>query len=255
MAKYIDIGANLTSKQFTNIPDILNDSLNWNVERIIITGTSVRNSQAAVEMVNKYKWYPLYSTVGVHPHDAKSCNNKTLDELRELIKNDRVVAIGECGLDWNRLFSSKSLQLKWFRNQLDLAVEFNKPVFLHERDAFDDFYNILFEYKGKINGVVHCFTGTKEDAQKYIDLGMYIGITGWVCDDRRNKSLLEALHVIPLDKMMVETDSPFLSPVKGQTNYPANITYVVDRIAQELGKDNVELAEIVYDNTIKFFNL
>ncbi|QKF94547.1 TatD-like protein [Fadolivirus algeromassiliense] len=255
MAKYIDIGANLTKKQFNDISALLNDAKEWNVERIIITGTTVNNSKQAFEMINMYKWYPLYSTAGVHPHDAKTCNKNTLDELRNLLKNDNVVAVGECGLDYDRMFSPKNVQLEWFRKQLDLAVEFNKPVFLHERSAFDDFYNIMVEYKDKIRGVVHCFTGTKEQAQKYIDLGLYIGLTGFICDKRRNKETLEALHTIPLDRLMIETDAPFMSPVGKHPNYPSYVSYVTIGIAEELKLKEQELAHQVYNNTIQFFNL
>ena len=253
MLQYIDIGANLSSKQFSYLPPILNEAQQNGVCRIIITGSNLKNSEKAQTIIKKYPWYPLFSTVGIHPHDAKTFNDNTLIELRKLLTHPNVVAVGECGLDYNRMFSPKEIQIKCFRAHLDLAVELNKPLFLHERDAENDFYNILSEYKGKVRGVVHCFTGNKETVQKYLDLGMSIGITGWICDDRRNKDLLEAIKVIPLDKIMVETDSPFLSPIKGQTNVPSNIGYVVAKIAKELNKDELDLANTFYNNTTSFF--
>lgn len=252
MSKYIDIGVNLNSKQFNSVQEVLDDAWNNYVD-IIITGTNLKNSQNALKLVEKYKDYNLHSTVGIHPHDAKTGDDNTIMELEKLMINDRVVAIGECGLDLNRCFSPKDQQIKCFRQQLELAVKYNKPGFMHERDAFEDMYQILTEYKGKIRGVIHCFTGTKEQVKKYTDMGLSIGITTWVCDDRRNKNVLEALKHIPLDKLMVETDSPFLSPFKGQTNYPSNIYYAVDRIARELGKTHDEIAEICLKNTKQFF--
>ena len=254
MSQYIDIGANLTSKQFSYIPPLLNDAQKNGVQRIILTGSNLKNSEKAINLTKKYPWYPLFATVGIHPHDAKSFTDNTTNDLKKLLADPKVVAVGECGLDYNRMFSPKEMQIKCFRTQLDLAIELGKPVFLHERDAVEDFYNILSEYKDKkIRGVVHCFTGNKETAQKYLDLGMFIGITGWICDDRRNKDLVDALTIIPLDKMMVETDSPFLSPIRGQTNVPSNIKYVVAKIAKELNKDENELANQLYNNTKSFF--
>lgn len=255
MSQYIDIGANLTSKQFTFIPPLLNDAQKNGVQKIIITGTNLKNSERAIFLTKKYPWYPLFSTVGIHPHDAKSFTDNTPNELKKLLSDPKVAAVGECGLDYNRMFSPKDMQIKCFRAHLDLAVELDKPLFLHERDAVDDFYNILLEYKGKVKGVVHCFSGNKETVQKYLDLGMFIGITGWICDDRRNKDLVEALPVIPLDKMMVETDSPFLSPFPRQTNVPANVKYIVAKIAKVLNKDETELATQFYNNTTSFFSL
>jgi TatD DNase family protein len=254
MSKYIDIGANLTNKKFKNIDQILQNATECNVERIIITGTNMMKSIAAVKMVEKYGKFALYATVGVHPHDASSCDTKTISKMEKLIKsNDYVCAVGECGLDYNRMFSPKNVQLRWFEEQIKLAIKLEKPLFLHERDAANDFYNMLVKYKGKVRGVVHCFTGNKETVQKYVGLGMHIGITGWICDLKRNKDLLEAVKCVPLDKLMIETDAPFLSPVKNRLNEPSNVGYVVNKMAQVLHIDETKLAKILYDNTVKFF--
>jgi len=254
MSKYIDIGANLTSKKFNNLDKLLQNAVDHNVERIIITGTSMKKSIAAVKMVEKYGSHYLYATVGVHPHDAKNCDEKTVQKMERLIKsNTYVCAVGECGLDYNRMFSPKNVQLRWFEEQIKLAIKLDKPLFLHERDAATDFYNMLNKYKGKIRGVVHCFTGNKETVEKYVSLGMHIGITGWICDKRRNKDLLEAVKHVPLDKLMVETDAPFLSPVKNRLNVPSNVGYVVNKLAEVLDVEESTLTKVLYDNTMEFF--
>ena len=258
MAKYIDIGANLTCEQFKNhTREIIDDSKKWDVERIIITGTTVANSFEAQKMVKDHNDYKLYFTAGIHPHNAKTCNNETINKLRELLKDPLCVAVGECGLDYDRMFSTKDDQIKWFEEQIKLAIEVNKPLFLHEREAFDDFYEILSKYSGKVKGVVHCFTGNKDHLEKYLSIGMHIGITGWVCDSNkgRNSELIAALKSLPVDKLMIETDSPYLCPIKGKTNYPAYIAYVVEKCASIMKINPIELANKCHSTTIDFFNL
>jgi TatD DNase family protein len=257
---YIDIGANLTHHIYkNNLKEVLEDSKKWYVEKLIITGTKLSNIKDAQTISYKYPEYNIYYTSGVHPHNAKELNKSNFNIIEKLCLDTRCLAIGECGLDYDRMFSSKEEQLFWFEEQIKLSIKYNKPLFLHERDAFEDFYNILSKYKGQIRGVVHCFTGNKNQINKYLELGMYIGITGWICDDHRNKNLIEAIRMMDkkyLDRLMIETDCPFLSPIKeDKTNVPSYIYYVLLRLCKELNINEKELETILYNNTTKFFNL
>lgn len=259
---FIDIGANLTNKQFKDcLVDVLEDAYKWSVERIILTGTNYRNTQESKLLTEKYPKYNLYFTSGVHPHDVQRLNKADFAKLEELAKHPKCVAIGECGLDYNRMFSPKVDQLYWFEEQIKLSIKLQKPLFLHERDAEDDFYNLLQKHsKDLVNPVVHCFTGTLDSLKKYLDLGCYIGITGWINDDRRNGDLIHALQNVEqkmlLDRIMIETDCPFLSPVKhDRFCVPSYVYYVLKKLASVLKMDEKELEEIVYKNTLKCFSL
>ena len=167
------------------------------VEIIIVNDGSKDDTPCiAEEYASKYPG-TLFSTSGVHPHDAKTCNGHTMFELEKISKNDCVVAIGECGLDYNRNYSPQPVQRKWFEKQIELAEELNMPLFLHDRESYDDFAKIMKKHKQiASNSVVHCFTGTKYEAEDYLDLGCYIGITGWICDERRNDDLLKAIKIV-----------------------------------------------------------
>ncbi len=261
MSKYIDIGVNITSKQLCNsIHTILEDGFAHNVTDMIFTGSTLQNSLKSLEfaeicnLLSDNKVH-LWTTIGVHPHNANKWTDNTHHKIdEELIKNNNtIVAVGETGLDYNRLFSTKEQQLKAFEDHIKLAIKYNKPLFLHERDAFDDFYKMLSKYKGQIRGVVHCFTGNKQNVLKYLDCGMYIGITGWIADNQRNTDLLDAIKVIPLDKLMLETDAPYLSPIRSSICYPSEIRYVSQTIAAAIGIVEEELAKICYANTCRFF--
>lgn len=260
--KIIDIGINLMHRLFNDDREkIVIDAAQVGVSPLIITGTSERSSSQAVNYAEKYKG-KLYCTAGVHPHDTKLCNNETINNLEKLSKHDCVVAIGECGLDYNRDFSPRDIQRKYFEAQVELACKTGLPLFLHERDAFDDFCSILEKYRSDISKmVVHCFTGNKEQLQKYIQLGCYIGITGWICDERRGKHLLDLVKFIPKDRLMIETDAPFLTPrnldekPKNERNEPKYLVHILDELAYYLDEDVEDLANRVYRNTKLFFNI
>lgn len=241
--------------------EIIEEAKKVGVNKFIITGTTVQSSQIANNYASNYPDY-LYSTAGVHPHDAKTCNNETISILKELAKNNNVVAIGECGLDYNRDFSPRDVQREWFEKQILLAKDLDMPLFLHERDAHEDLYKILSKHDDIAEkSVVHCFTGTKEEAENYINLGCYIGITGWICDMKRGKSLQEAVKSIPSDKLMIETDAPFLIPknfdekVKRNRNEPKYLPHILKTIAYYKNEDLKQLSKDVTKNTIKFFNI
>ena len=258
----IDIGVNLMHKSFNkDREEIIKNAKNLGVSPLILTGTTEKTSLEAKNYVSKFNG-DLYSTAGVHPHNAKDCNEKTIANLAKIAKSSYVVAIGECGLDYNRNFSPQNKQKKWFERQIQLAIELDMPLFLHDREAYDDFSSILEKYDGKIkNAVVHCFTGTKKELKKYLDLGCYIGITGWVCDERRGKSLAKMINIIPEDKLMVETDAPFLIPrdmkkrPKNNRNDPRFLPHIFEAIAFNMDKDPIELSKIVYKNTLEFFEI
>lgn len=258
----IDIGLNLMHKSYNNDRnEIMDDAKKVGVSGAIITGSDIKSSISACEYASKYRGV-LYSTAGVHPHDAKTCNEDTLIILENLAKNDCVVAIGECGLDYNRNYSPQDVQRKWFRKQLELADKLQMPVFLHDRESYTDFSKILREFpKVAKRSVVHCFTGNKDEVKDYLSLGCYIGVTGWICDERRGDELKEAVKYIPPERLMIETDGPFLIPrdlkpkPKKHRNEPKYLPHILNRIALEMGVDASKLAIQVTKNTKNFFNI
>ena len=256
----IDIGANLTHKSFHNeIDRIVREAQEVHVTHQIITGADIQSSKEAIKIARKYPKV-LFSTAGIHPHDTKDCNETTLIDLQNLLKEKEVVAVGECGLDYDRCYSEVSVQKTWFEEQLAIADELDMPVFLHSRDAFEDFVSILNNFpKLHKNSIVHCFTGSKKEVEKYLDMGMSIGVTGWICDSRRNKDLLEAIHSIPLDKLLIETDAPYLLPrdlkLKHNQNEPKYLPHILNTIARIINVSPEELELKTIENTKKFFRL
>lgn len=198
--KIIDIGVNLMHRSYNQDREQVVERAAANgVSPLVITGTSLRNSMEAARYASRLPG-KLYSTAGVHPHDAKSCTDETMKQLKQLAAQPQVVAIGECGLDYNRDFSPRDVQRKWFAEQIDLALEQDMPLFLHEREAFSDFIATLKEQSVR-KAVVHCFTGTLPELKAYLEMGFHIGITGWICDERRGKHLKELVRMIPLDRL------------------------------------------------------
>ena len=212
MNDIVDIGVNLAHRSFhADRKTVIQRAFNAGVRTMVITGTSLASSQEAQQIAREYPGQ-LFSTAGVHPHDSRNCTMDTIAELRRLAALEQVVAIGECGLDFNRDFSPRPEQEKWFEAQVALAEELQKPLFLHERDASQRFYDILTAVRKSVPAVVHCFTGSRESLKMYLDLGLHIGITGWICDERRGMPLRELVREIPLDRLMIETDAPYLVP-------------------------------------------
>ncbi|MBB4807936.1 TatD DNase family protein [Chryseobacterium defluvii] len=261
MNTYIDIGINLTNKQFINEHDeIINRALDHGVEHMILTGTSVRGSKESSEIAEDYPEI-LLSTAGIHPHDAKSYNDQSINELRKLLKLSHVVSVGECGLDFDRDFSPRPAQEKCYHAQLQLAIEVNKPLFLHERAAFKRFNEITDEYLAQLpEAVVHCFTGTLEEAKIYLDQGFYLGFTGSISDEKRFKHLEEVIQYTPLDRMMIETDAPFMLPKnmprqQNRRNEPSFLPYVAQTIARIKKISISEVADETTETTRNFFRL
>lgn len=241
--------------------EVIEDGVKSGVEKYIITGTTIQSSETAKNYAINFPDL-LYSTAGVHPHNAKDFNENSLKKIEDLSEFDCVIAIGECGLDYNRNFSAPEIQRKVFKKQIQLAQKLNMPLFLHERDAHEDLFNILKEYPEMCEkSVIHCFTGTKEEAENYLDLGCYIGITGWVCDNKRGKSLQEAVKIIPSNKMMIETDAPFLIPKnfdkrpKNNRNEPKYLAHILKTISIYKNINEENLAKDLTNTTKRFFNI
>lgn len=262
MRDLIDIGINLTHRSFDRDRDaVISRAASAGVATLIITGTSAYDSQRAAALA-RARPATCFSTAGVHPHHAKDCDLGTIETLRRLAAEANVVAIGECGLDFNRDYSPRDVQEKWFEAQLELAAEVALPLFLHERDAADRMLAILGKHRSKLaGGVVHCFTGTAATAERYLALDLHIGVTGWICDERRGASLVEAARSIPLDRLMIETDGPFLLPrtlaaaAKERRNEPAFLPEVVKALARATGRDELEIATATTRTARRFFRL
>ncbi|MDI9347344.1 MAG: TatD family hydrolase [Methylacidiphilales bacterium] len=253
----IDIGANLTHPSFEkDLSEVLVRAWNSGIEAIIITGGTLTESARARELC-KYD-SKLYYTCGIHPHEA--INHKDFDQenFLAMLHNDRCVALGECGLDYHRNYSSPDIQQVLFHQQLSIAKGSSLPLFLHQRNALDDYLAIIKEHTLCNKLVTHCFTEGRETLKKLLDIGSYIGITGWLCDKRRNQELLEAISYIPQDKLLIETDAPFLTPdeVKDidKRNEPSNLIWIVRKIAALRGITNEELITITTNNSLKLFD-
>ena len=253
-----DIGANLTHASFREDLDaVLVRARAAGVDTIVVTGTSVEDSRHAADLAAARG---LYATAGVHPHHARDCNAQTIPALRELARHPKIVAIGECGLDFNRNYSPHPDQEKWFVAQLELAAELGKPLFLHSRDAHPRFAEILRNLRvGK--AVAHCFTGEADEMRATLDLGLYIGITGWICDERRGAHLVPLVNEIPRDRLLLETDSPYLTPrdlhpqPKARRNEPAHLPHILRAVARARGEQPEILAEATTRNAREFFGI
>lgn len=260
LAPCIDIGVNLTNKRFRqDITNVIHAARHAGVTKMIVTGTSVLESKRAAQLCLNYPGI-LYSTAGIHPHDAKSCDERSRAELELLLAAESTVAVGECGLDYNRDFSPRDQQLAAFELQLKLAAELQLPVFMHERDAHGPFVELVKAYRDDlVGGVVHCFTGSLREAEVYLDLDLHLGVTGWICDERRGLHLVDVVRRIPENRMMIETDAPYLAPrdirPKIGRNEPKYLPHILSTIARHTGRPIVQLASVLFNTTVNFFQL
>jgi len=258
----IDIGANLSHESFSgDLDQIIDEAQQVGIQHIMVTGTSIADSSKAASLATHYEGY-LSSTAGVHPHEAASFNECMPKDLKALALQDCVKAIGETGLDYFRDYSPREDQKAALAQQLQLAVDLQMPVFLHQREGHEDFMQILREYRNSLpRGVVHCFTGTEAELRDYLELDMHIGITGWICDERRGHHLHEFIHLIPENRLMLETDAPYLLPrtirpkPASRRNVPAHLVHVLATVAQCLGKNEKNIAELTTSNARDFFAL
>ena len=263
---FVDI-ANLTHESFQqDIVEVLDRAAQMGVEKIITTGACPVSSQAAVTLCKERRSHPvkLYATLGVHPHAAHQFSQNVVQDLylQAEQEQDVVKAIGETGLDFYRDLSPRPVQEQAFHEQLDLAAQLNLPVFLHEREAHERFFAILQEHRDDLPRViVHCFTGDKRALFRYLDLDCFIGLTGWITDKKRGKHLLPLIGNIPVHRLLVETDAPYLLPhniyprPKTRRNEPALLPEVFRALAVQRDETEHELMQNLYRNANFFFNL
>ena len=258
----IDIGANLTHDSFDHDrADVIANAQAAAVAQFIVTGASREHSPMALRLAQEYKGV-CFATAGVHLHHATEYTDECDAEMRALLAHDEVVAVGECGLDFFRDFSPRPAQRRAFEMQLQTAVDIGKPLFLHQRDAHEDFMAIMRNFQGRIGpAVVHCFTGTREEMYDYLDNDWYIGITGWLCDERRGQHLREIVMDIPANRLMIETDAPYLMPrtlkpmPSSRRNEPKFLPHILEELAKERGEEVAVTASNSVLATKTFFRL
>jgi TatD DNase family protein len=258
----IDIGANLTNRAFASDLDAVLDRA-WasGVDCIVVTGTDVDSSARAIDLCARDATR-LFCTVGVHPHDSAAVGADWVDALERLSRHPCVRAIGECGLDFNRNYSPHDVQRRVFDAQLALAGRRGLPVFVHDRDAGTDVGAQLAIHRPSLrDAVVHCFTGDAPTLQRYLELDCHIGVTGWICDERRGQQLAALAPRIPDDRLLIETDAPFLLPrtiaprPTGRRNEPAHLGWVARRLAEVRGQTVEHVAAVTAANARRVFAL
>ena len=262
----VDICFNFTNSAFRDDKeDVVKRANQAHVKHFILPGSNVQDSAHALQLTTQFAG--MYSTAGVHPHLAKQWTEHTTDQLRKLTAHENVVALGEAGLDFNRNYSSHSEQSIAFEAQLQLAVELTMPILLHQRDAHENFVHLLTRYRNQLDKVVvHCFTGTADQLDCYIDMDCHIGITGWICDERRGQHLRGIVNRIPSNRLMIETDAPYLLPrdlpseplytkPKGRRNEPAYLTHIVNTVALCRGITAQQMALETTQTAKEFFSI
>ena len=248
----IDTHAHLNDERLAPLNDeIIKNMKSDGIAAIINVAYNYNSSVASVELANKNK--DIYAAVGIHPHDAKSADNCAYDYFTRVAKNEKVVAIGEIGLDYHYNYSPEHTQIKVFVEQLELANSLNMPVVIHLRDAYEDMYNLLKDNRNKLrNGfMLHCYSGSAEMAERYNEFGPYYSFGGVITFSNKEK----VVKSIPRDRLLLETDCPYMTPVpmRGRLNIPAYIEYVADKMAEILGKTSEEIAEITSVNAARLF--
>lgn len=257
----IDIGANLTHDSFAaDLPAVLSRASRAGVHRMLVTGATAAGSEDALALARAHRGR-LWATAGVHPHHASDYDSECEDLLARLHADPLVVAVGECGLDYNRNHSTPEAQQFAFERQLKLAQACGKPLFLHQRDAHADFMAIIAAAGPLPPRVVHCFTGVRSELLEYIEQDWYVGITGWICDERRGQHLLADVSLIPDHRLLIETDAPYLLPrsllprPKDRRNEPAHLTEVLRVVAQARGQSTEQVAALTTANAQRLFGL
>ncbi len=251
---FFDSHAHLDDERFDNDRDEVISSLNDDgVSLYINVGADIKSSKKSIELAEKYDF--VYAAVGVHPHNAKSLTDDDMLVLEDLLSHKKVVALGEIGLDYYYDNSPRELQRKWFIKQMELAKKTDMPVIIHCRDAMGECLEII-KNSGIKKGVMHCFSGSAESAKELISLGWYISFSGSLTF-KNAKNLQRAAEIVPIEKMFIETDSPYLSPepMRGRRNYPAYVKHVAEKIAEIKGMDVFEVAKITKENAMKFFDI
>jgi len=263
MKKYVDIGVNLTAGSFKkDVASVIERAQSAGVEQLVVTGTDSLHSEQALLLSEQYSSL-CYATIGLHPHHASDYSADLGSELCDMLRHKNAVAVGECGLDFNRNYSSRKEQIRAFEAQLEISIDLQKPLFLHQRDAHEDFISIIKSCRSDLNQIVaHCFTGSIEQVNDYVLLDMHVGVTGWVCDERRGGELQKAVKHIPLDRIMIETDAPYLlprdmkiKPVKKGRNEPCFLPHIAQKVAKNMHLDENTLITAAYENSKRFFDI
>lgn len=260
-AGLVDIGVNLAHESFdADRAEVIARARAAGVARMIVTGSTLESSAVAQQLAQQNP--ALFATAGVHPHHAGEIGGKDRSVLEYLAARPGVVAVGECGLDYYRDLSPRTAQDVAFRMQLEIAVETGLPIFLHQRDAHRPCIAVLDEYRGhELRGVAHCFTGGPAELHDYLDRGLYIGITGWLCDEGRGEALRAAVRELPLDRVLIETDAPYLLPKDlrpkpaTRRNEPMHLPHVLRALAQHMEVDPERLSEATTRNAEALFGL
>lgn len=252
-----DSHAHLNDERFDDDREELIKSLKENkVEFVVNPGADIETSISAIKLSNQYDF--IYAAVGVHPHDVGNLDENAIDTLRKLaVENDKVVAIGEIGLDYYYENSPKDVQKEWFKKQIELANELKLPIIIHDRDAHGDTFEIIKNTKSEdIGCVLHCYSGNVELAREYVKMGCYISIPGTVTF-KNNKKTREVAKEIPLEYLLIETDSPYMAPEphRGKRNDPSLVQFVADKIAQEKGISYETVCKATKENAKKLFNI
>ena len=258
----IDIGANLTHDSFdADRDDVIRRALSAGIEQMILTGSNDKASHDAVALAEQRPEI-FHATVGVHPHHAGDYNDTVHANLLALTSRPVVVAVGECGLDYYRDLSPRDRQRFAFERQVEIAIDSGLPLFLHQRDAHQDFLAILKPVAKQLSGgVAHCFTGGIEELQAYLEIGLHIGVTGWICDERRGADLVDAVRHIPLDRLMIETDAPYLLPrslepkPRTRRNEPMYLREVLRAVADAMELSAEQIARATTANARHFFDI
>jgi len=261
MHKIADIACNFTSDRFDNdLDEIIDRAIANNITKFGLICSQLNDLDKLLEIYHRYS-KNMFFTIGVHPHHANEINEEYLEKLKEAINKNNPHAVGETGLDFFRNLSTYEEQIFAFEEQIKIAIDTNKPLFLHQRDSHDDFIKILKKYSSDINkSVVHCFTGTQQQLDDYLELDCYIGVTGWICDKKRNVELRKTIRNIPLSRLMIETDCPYLIPKnlpdkpKNNRNEPRYLKHILSEISFLMGIDESLLKKETYKNTKYLFN-
>ena len=262
MIELVDIGVNLTNKSLRrDLDGVMQRALEAGVRQMVVTGTSLAESTAAIELCRQFP-RRLVSTCGIHPHHASDWQEDSYARLKGLAQDSCVRAIGETGLDFNRNYSPREAQEHAFCRQMELAAELALPLFCHQREAHARFVELLAGYRDRISRlVVHCFTDNRAALMECLELDCYIGITGWICDERRGLELQQLVKQVPADRLLLETDAPYLLPRSlepkpaNRTNEPAYLPHILENVARHRGQPVAELAQQCLHNSRRFFAL
>jgi len=260
MHEIADIACNFSSERFDkDLDEVINRAIANKITKFGLICSRMSDLNKLLKIYEQYSKSMFY-TIGVHPHHANEINDGYLKKLKDVIATNNPHAIGETGLDFFRNLSTYEEQIYAFEEQIKIAIYTNKPLFLHQRDSHDDFIKILKKYSSDISkAVVHCFTGTQQQLDDYLELDCYIGVTGWICDEKRNVELRKTIKNIPLEKLMIETDCPYLIPKnlvekpENNRNEPTNLNHIINEIAVLMEIDIDILRKQTFKNTINYF--